>query len=269
VTATFSFNTWNHSGRWGLAPTLPDQIAAAAGAGYAYVGLDVPSLLAHEEQGLAPEQIRDCLSASAIECFELVPLPISADRGSTRQGLARVSRLGPLLGARQVLAVLHGPPTTAALAEVRRCAEALAESGIGTSIEFLPNLEVNSIDAVLRIIDAVEHPQLRMVVDSWHFFAGTDTWATLDAIPAERLGFVQFSDAGPVTNDDTADQYCHHRVLPGQGSHDLDGFSQRVLARWPDVVVSVEVLSSPWRSQPVQRFATETFRATEPFWRER
>ncbi|HUJ66690.1 MAG TPA: TIM barrel protein [Acidimicrobiales bacterium] len=267
MTATFSFNTWNHSARWGLPPTLPDQIAAAAGAGYQYVGLDVPSLLAHEEQGLHPEQIRDCLKGSAIGCFELVPLPISSETTPTEEGLEKVSRLAPVLGARQVLAVVQGPVTRGVVTEVRRCTERLAELGIGTSIEFLPSLEVNSIDAVRRLIDAVEHPQLRIVVDSWHFFAGPDTWATLDAIPAERLGFVQFSDAVPATSDDVVHQYCHCRVLPGQGIHDLHGFSQRVLRRWPGVVVSVEVLSSWWRSRPVERFAVETFRATQGFWR--
>jgi hypothetical protein len=79
LSATFSFNTSNHSAPWGLPATLPDQIAAA-GAGYQYVGLDVPSLLAHEDQGLHPGQTRDCLKASAIGCFELVPLPMSQDQ---------------------------------------------------------------------------------------------------------------------------------------------------------------------------------------------
>jgi hypothetical protein len=38
----FSFNCFSHSAHLELAPTLPAQIQAAAGAGYDHVGLDVP-----------------------------------------------------------------------------------------------------------------------------------------------------------------------------------------------------------------------------------
>jgi len=113
LTATFSFNTWNHSVRGGLPPTLPDQIAAAAGAGYQYVGLDVPSLLAHEEQGLHPEQIRDCLKASAIGCFELVPLPISSETTPTEEGLANYAcpEVRRMVGYPGQEALTFHPPT--------------------------------------------------------------------------------------------------------------------------------------------------------------
>ncbi len=171
-----------------------------------------------------------------------------------------------MLGAHQVLAVVRGPVTPDIVASTRRCAETLAELGVTTSVEFLPDLEVDCIDAVRRLIEAVEQPELRVVVDSWHFFTGPDTWESLDALPAERLGFVQFSDAVAVTSDDVVYEYCHRRVLPGEGDHDLSGFARRVLRRWTNVVVSVEVLSSEWRSRPVEDFADETLRATRPYW---
>ncbi len=266
LSASFSFNTWNHSARWGLAPTLPAQISAAGLAGYDHVGLDVPSLAAHEMQGLPPEAVRECMDQAGVTCFELVPLTLTADEAAVNEGLDRLVRYAPVLGARQVLAVVRGPVTPDVVASTRKGAERLVELGVATSVEFLPNLEVNSIDAVRRLLEAVEQPELRVVVDSWHFFTGPDTWESLDALPAERLGFVQFSDAVAATSGDVVEEYCHRRVLPGQGLHDLSGFAGRVLRRWPDVVVSVEVLSSAWRSRPVEDFANETLRATRPYW---
>jgi hypothetical protein len=109
------------------------------------------------------------------------------------------------------------------------------------------------------------HPQLGML-HPWHFFAGPDANAELDSIPAERLGFVRFGDAIPATSEEVAYHYRHCRVLPGDGIHDLRGSSQQVLRRCPDVGVSVEVVSSWWRSRPVEGFATETFRSNHPFW---
>ena len=58
--ATYSFNLWNHSCQWGIPATLPDQIRGAADAGYDHVGFDVPSLLAHEADGIPPEQMLVC-----------------------------------------------------------------------------------------------------------------------------------------------------------------------------------------------------------------
>lgn len=269
MSASFSFNTWNNSARWGLAPTLPAQITAAGLAGYDHVGLDVPSLTAHEEQGLSPEAVRECMDHAGVRCFELVPLTLSPDGAAAGQGLDRLARYARVLGAHQVLAVVRGPVTPDIVAITRRCAERMAELGVTTSVEFLPNLEVNSIDAVTRLIEAVEQPDLRVVVDSWHFFTGPDTWRSLDALPAERLGFVQFSDGAAAIGDDVVHEYCHRRVLPGEGDHDLAGFARRVLHRWPDVVVSVEVLSSAWRSRPVEEFADETLRAARPYWSSR
>lgn len=266
VTPRYSFNTWNHSATWGLEPTLPAQIAAAVAAGYDFVGLDVPSLLAHEAGGLAPETIRECLDAAGIACFELVPLSISGDPAATEESLDRVVRLAPILGARQVLTVIRGPVAPDTVFIVRRCVEALATRGVAVAIEFLPTTEVDSIDAVDRLLDEVDHPGARVMVDSWHFFVGPSSWSSLDRLAVDRLGFVQFSDALSSISDDTADEYRHRRALPGEGMHDLQAFSRHILERWPDIVVSVEVLSSAWRSRPVDEFAEATYRSTAPFW---
>lgn len=266
MTASFSFNTWNHSAVWDLPPTLPAQIAAAAAAGYDHVGLDVPSLLAHERQTVPPARIRDHLDAAGIDCYELVPLSVDGDEVAVAERLDRVRRLAPVLGARQVLTVVLGPVTAGTVESVRRSVDVLADLGVGIAVEFLPTIPVDSIDAVRRLLDAVDRPDARVMVDSWHFFAGPSTWSMLDALPDDRLGFVQFSDALPPETDDLADEYRHRRVLPGEGVHDLDAFSRRVLRRWPDVVVSVEVLSSAWRSCPVADFVDATYRSTTPFW---
>jgi len=266
VTPRLSFNTWNHSAVWDLPPTLPEQITAAAAAGYDHIGLDVPSLLAHEAAGLTAEQIRAHMDEVGISSFELVPLPLSADPAATEEGLARVVRFAPILGAHQVLAVVDGEVTGRTIVNIRRCVEQLAALGVGTAIEFLPSVPVNSIEAVERLLDAVDRPEARVMVDTWHFFVGPSTWEALDALPPDRLGFVQFCDGLPAQSTDVRQEYRQRRVLPGEGIHGLAAFADHVLARWPDVVVSVEVLSSAWRSRPVEEFAAATYRSTRQFW---
>lgn len=266
MSATFSFNTWNHSAVWELPPSLPEQITAAAAAGYDHIGLDIPSLLAHESEGCSVQRIRDCQDRFELPCYELVPLTVTEDAASTNEGLDYVKRLAPVVGARQVLTVVRGAPNEAVGANVRRCLDELAPLGISLAVEFLPTIEIDSITATRQLLDTVDHPQLRVMIDSWHFFAGPDEWTALDELPEDQLGFVQFSDAEPAASGDLRHEYLHRRALPGGGTHDVKGFAERVLRRWPDVVVSVEVLSSAWRARPVGEFAEATLRSTRPYW---
>ena len=72
----YGYNTFNHTVWLGLAPTLPAQIDAAAAAGFDCVGLDVPSLLAHETEGLAPVAIVEQMEARGIVPHELAFLVV-------------------------------------------------------------------------------------------------------------------------------------------------------------------------------------------------
>jgi sugar phosphate isomerase/epimerase len=268
---SYSFNAWNHSPRWdGRPPTLPAQIGAAAAAGYDFFGPDIPSLLAHEAEGLSAGAVRDLMDAS-IPCYEIGALSISEDADATATSLADVMRFGTALGARQVLAVVHSGMDNATIANACTCVDALAAAGMGVAIEFLPSLEVfNSIDSTLGLIDAVGRPELRVMVDSWHFFAGPSTWESLDALPLERIGFVQFSDASPPISDDVAFEYRERRVLPGEGVHDVAEFASRLSRRATredhELVVSVEVLSKPWRDEPITSFTKASYDTTRRMW---
>jgi sugar phosphate isomerase/epimerase len=230
------------------------------------VGLDIPTLRAHEETGFHPSGVAELLRESGIGCFELVPLSITDDRGSTRQALAEVTYFAPRVGARTVLAVARGPLTTALVDSARTCTETLAEIGVSLAVEFLPGIELNSIDSVRRLADAVSMPTLRVMVDSWHFFVGPSTWESLDNLPCEQLGFVQFSDAAPRQSDDLIYEYRHRRVLPGEGVHDLQRFADIVKRKSANVTVSVEVLSESWRECDPAALARASLAATRPFW---
>jgi sugar phosphate isomerase/epimerase len=262
----FSFNTWNHSAVWGLRPSLPMQIRAAAEAGYDYVGLDIPSLSAHRDAGLRPSAIRSLLDRYEINCYELVALSVSSDPFSVAPSLQRCVEMAAVLGVRSVLAVARGPFSESLVNNTRRCAETLGEMGVSMALEFLPVCELDSIEATQRLIEAAGTPTLKMVVDSWHFFEGPSSWAALEALEACRLGFIQFSDASPPSTSDPQFEYRHRRVLPGDGIHDLRRFAEMVLPKKPDVVVSMEVLSDQWRRRLPAQFAAACLASSRPFW---
>ncbi|MCF2532456.1 sugar phosphate isomerase/epimerase family protein [Yinghuangia soli] len=264
----YSFNAFNHSTYYGLPPTLPQQIRAAARAGYDHIGLDVMSVLAHERQGLPPEELAELLGDAGLPCYELVSLSIGADADATARSLANVLRLAPILGAQQILAVATGPAEAVA-ANTRRCVEALDDAGLGFALEFLPTRDIDSIGEALRLAELAapaDPAAFRLVVESWHFFRGPSTWRDLSELPVDRIGFVQFADAPEMVSADLHAESMGRRVLPGEGVLDLAGFCDALVGKGYDGVVSVELLSDAWRQAPLDDFAAATLLSTRAAW---
>ncbi|MCF2533640.1 sugar phosphate isomerase/epimerase family protein [Yinghuangia soli] len=264
----YSFNAFNHSTYYDLPPTLPQQIRAAARAGYDHIGLDVLSVLAHERQGLRPQELADLLGEVGLPCYELVSLSISADADATARSLANVLRLAPILGAQQVLAVATGPAEAVAT-NTRRCVEALDYAGLGFALEFLPTRDIDSVGAALHLAELAapaDPAAFRLVVESWHFFRGPSTWQDMAELPLERIGFVQFADAPEMVSADLHAESMGRRVLPGEGILDLAGFCDALVGKGYDGVISVEVLSDAWRRAPLEDFAAATLSSTRAAW---
>jgi sugar phosphate isomerase/epimerase len=260
----FSYNTWNHGVVWGLEPDLPAQIIAAAQAGYDYVGLDLPSVLAHESSGLTPRTLRDLMDDHGIACFEIVPLVIGSEE--SEQNLEDLERIAPVLGAQEVLAVVRAEPTRALVSWTKAAVQRLSALDLGTSLEFLPGSPIRSIAASLTFLDQVDEANLRIDLDSWHYFAGPSDWSDLEGLSIERIGFVQFGDTSPPVSADEIDEYRHRRRLPGDGQDDLQRFSQTMLAKSRDLTVSVEILSREWRERPAGELVSASLAASRPFW---
>ncbi|MDI2132410.1 sugar phosphate isomerase/epimerase family protein [Yinghuangia seranimata] len=262
----YSFNTFNHSTYYGLAPSLPEQIAAAAAAGYDRIGLDVFSVLAHERAGLPVEALAALLKEYKLPCYELVSLSISADADATRRSLARVLEAAAVLEPAEVLCVVTGEVDRGVVANTAMCAAALDREGIGLSVEFLPTRHLDSIPEAVRLQDRVGHPNLRIVVESWHFFRGPSGWDDLAALPLGRIGFVQFADAPAPVSDDVHTESMHRRVMPGQGEFDLARFCGELVGKGYDGVVSVELLSDEWRAANLDAFADTALTTTRAVW---
>ena len=266
TTTRFSFNCFNSSTHLGLSPTLPQQIAAAAWAGYDLIGPDIPSLLAHEAAGLAPEQIREDMQKQGVECYELVPLSLSNDRESTQRSLATTARLAPLIGAKHVLATVRGPVDEMVVEGLRRSAGTLGDLGVAVSVEFMPMTELVSLDDAIRLLERTNDERVGIVIDVWHFVLSGSQWSTLTALPVERIGFVQLDDAALDAKGTSAEDCMDRRLLPGEGSFPLAEFRDALNAKGYRGVVSVEVLSRAWRSRPIGEFAEASLRSARATW---
>lgn len=262
----FSYNCFNHSAHLGLPPSLPEQIEAAARAGYDHVGLDVPSLVAHQAAGLAPDAVLDLLHAHTITCYELVPLSVSDDSDAVTAAIATLSRLATAVDAKHLLATVRSEVTPALVDNLRRAVDAFAAIGVAVSVEFMPTSPLGSLEAAVQLIDATDDERLGIVIDIWHFVLSGSQWSTLHDIPVERVGFVQLDDAPCEAVGTSVEDSLHHRLLPGEGTFPIAQFSDVLAAKRYEGVVSVEVLSRPWRERPIDEFAKATLTAAHRAW---
>jgi sugar phosphate isomerase/epimerase len=141
-----------------------------------------------------------------------------------------------------------------------------AEVGSAMAVEFNPLGPVPSIAAGLHVVD-LAGSGAGLLIDSWHFFFGPSTWEDLEAVPAEKIAYVQFDDAPDPLSDDLEAETMHRRVFPGTGTFELDRFAATLRGNGFAGYVSVEVLSADLRRLALPEFLRQAIDATGPYWR--
>ena len=264
---TLCFNAFNESAWFGGVPDLPRQIAAAAQVGFDAIGLDVFSLSAFRQRGGQFEALADRMQQVGIRCPEIAALMIGEDPAATEAQLAEFEPAVRALRPDWILVNSDHAPSAASAGEFRRAAERLGRHGARLAVEFLAISRVHSIADALELIDRAGVPDAGVLLDSWHFFLGPDSWDSLAELPMERLAYVQFDDHPAITTDDLRVETVDLRVFPGEGLFDLERFSRTLRSRGFDGLVSVEVLSKSWRGGDVEAFVQKAYRTSAPYWR--
>ena len=80
------------------------------------------------------------------------------------------------------------------------------------------------------------------------------------------IAYVQFADALAPESHRLVRETLHRRTVPGEGALELDRFATTLLERGYDSIVSVEVLSSALRGQPIDVLVGCLHDTTVPFW---
>jgi sugar phosphate isomerase/epimerase len=246
---------------------LPGQIRAAGAAGFEWIGIDAASVAQHRARGGTLEELARLMREAGLRCLDVQPLVIGADADETLRGARETAELAHAFGAPWIQAGLTDPPGDGVLASLRRAAEIAREAGARLALEYLPFTPLRSIRDALDAIDRAGVPDARVVVDTWHFFNGPETWADLEGLPLERLAYPQFDDAPELESDDLLYETTQRRVLPGEGRFDLTRFARCLRGRGWDGPVSVELLSAEMRRWPREVFARRVHAATRPYWR--
>jgi sugar phosphate isomerase/epimerase len=225
---------------------VDDRIAAAAAAGIGSIGLFAGQYLALLRDGWSAGALHELLDNADVRLRQVEALsgwgaaqPSDAYRVFEREVWSMVDEFGATYV--QAIGPYDNDISDAATRFGALCDRA-AEHGATVGLEFLPFTNIVDADDARRIVEAADRPNGGVCVDVWHHVRGANDLTLIERLPSELIVGVQMSD-GPrhATLGDYKDDCIRHRLPPGEGSFDLDGFVGVLLDLGVDVPWDLEV----------------------------
>ncbi|MBI5301842.1 MAG: sugar phosphate isomerase/epimerase [Chloroflexi bacterium] len=133
---------------------------------------------------------------------------------------------------------------------LRAMSEAVTPFGVNLAFEFLgfPWCSVQRADQAWDIVKLVNLPNVGMVIDTCHFFAGDSTLDSIKAIDARKLAVFHINDVESMPKDQITDA---NRLFPGDGVIPLANIINAVRGIGFDGVASVEIFRPEyWAREP-------------------
>ncbi|WP_433508862.1 bifunctional sugar phosphate isomerase/epimerase/4-hydroxyphenylpyruvate dioxygenase family protein [Nonomuraea sp. CA-143628] len=248
--------------------TLAEKLTAISAAGFDGVEIFENDLLVSP---LSPEEVQARARDLGLGIdlyqpfrdFEAVPGDVLA------RNLRRAERKFELmerLGATTLLVCSSVSPDAAdddqlAAEQLSLLAERAAGHGIRIAYEALAwGRHVNEYLHAWRIVRMAGHPNLGTCLDSFHILSRGSDPIGIEAIPGDRVFFLQLADA-PLLAMDVLQWSRHYRCFPGQGTFDLAGLVSHVLDAGYAGPLSLEVFNDGFRQADAGRTALDAMRS--------
>jgi 2-keto-myo-inositol isomerase len=189
-----------------------------------------------------------CARADALGCDKIVVVPSpTPERGASWDEIKAES-----------VRVLHD------------LADIAAPYGVQLAYEFLGFgwCSVRTLAQCWEIVQAVNRPNVGLVIDTCHFYAGGSELSSIEAVDPEKLFIFHINDveARPLETIEDA-----HRLLPGEGVIPLDAILSRLKGIGFDGLCSIELFRPEyWERDPVGLAAAAraaTVKVLEPYFR--
>jgi len=251
-----------------LSGTLRGKLEAVAAAGFDAVELFEADFINHRGDAKALRAVLDDLGLAVdlyqpFRDFEGMPEELfrrSLDRAEAKFDLMQT------LGAPLMLVCSNTSPRSSgdaelAAAQLHELASRAARRGLRIGFEALAwGRWVKLYGHAWKIVQRADHPNLGLILDSFHTLSLGDDPAGIREIPGERIFFVQMADA-PLLAMDVLQWARHHRNFPGQGQFDLDNFFEQVLRAGYTGTLSLEIFNDVFRATPNRRTALDAMRS--------
>jgi len=111
-----------------------------------------------------------------------------------------------------------------------------------------------------EVVRRADHPNVGLILDSFHTLARKIDPETIRSIPGDRIFFVQLADA-PRIDMDLLYWSRHFRNMPGEGDLDVTGFMRAVAATGYDGVISLEIFNDQFRGGSAKPISVDGHRS--------
>lgn len=248
--------------------SLPEKLEAIAAAGFDGIEIFEQDFIAHDG---APREVGEMIRAMGLEItlfqpfrdFEGLPAPLRAkafDRAERKFDLMQE------LGTDLILVCSSCHPQS--LGGIDRAAEDFhdlgeraAKRGLRVGFEALAwGRHVNDHRDAWEIVRRADHPQVGLILDSFHTLGRGIDPDTIRRIPGDKIFFVQLADA-PRIDMDLLYWSRHFRNMPGEGDLDVTGFLQAVVATGYAGPISLEIFNDQFRGGSTRTVAEDGYRS--------
>jgi sugar phosphate isomerase/epimerase len=222
---------------------LETVLEGVAAAGFLAVGLDHYSLGARDAADVAA-----LLQARGLRCSDVGIVPVGA---LDLRHVERLAATATAVGARLAVAALSADVSHAdAVHDLRAAASVLAPAGVRLAFEFTAYGNVRSLAQAVALCEDVGWERCGLLVDAWHVFRGGESLADIAALDGGRIALVHVDDGAAEPLTDGTNEGRFHRLVPGTGSFDLDGFFDALDVAGYEGPICLEVLSDDLRALP-------------------
>jgi 4-hydroxyphenylpyruvate dioxygenase len=139
--------------------------------------------------------------------------------------------------------------------QVVALSDAAAERGLTVMFEALAwGTHISSVVDAWDVVREADHPNLALVVDTFHLLAGGESVDALDGLPHGSVGFFQLADA-PWLSMDLKQWSRGYRCFPGEGEMDLLAPVEAVLTSGYEGPLSLEIFNPGYRERSAHEVA--------------
>jgi sugar phosphate isomerase/epimerase len=204
----------------------PSQLIDAACAGlFSSVGLRIAppwmTTLAFPLVGneAAIREVEHKLSDTGITVFDVEAFWIRPE--TEIASLRPAVELAARLGAQYLLAMGDDPIESRLVSKLGALVELARSFGMGVGLEFLPYVQVGSLQGAIRLVKMLDKPNLGVVVDALHLMRSGASPQALAAQDAHAIAYGQLCDARgpePFGTEQLRRESRSGRYYPGQGA---------------------------------------------------
>ena len=141
--------------------------------------------------------------------------------------------------------------------DFRELGERAARRGLRVGYEALAwGRHINDHRDAWEIVRRADHPNIGLILDSFHTLARRIDVETIRAIPGDRIFIVQLADA-PQIDMDLLYWSRHFRNMPGEGDLPVIDFMRAVAATGYDGPLSLEIFNDQFRGGSPKSIAVD------------